>query len=181
MSHDPEPLSGPPPGGKPDPLAASLAKLEPAAPALNRDRMMFTAGAASRTVVVRLWQFAAGFMTFVGFFAGMQYADRSVVQAERPAPAAPSAAADPKPAAVLPQQPEPPKSEPTPAPPPAPQPQPRPDPADPSPATGDAYFYLPAPPGSPAAWIQMRNDVLTGGLGVLPDPGRSGPAVRGPN
>jgi hypothetical protein len=181
MSHDPEPLSGPPrnpgglpPPGPPDPLAAALARLEPAAPALNRDRMMFTAGAASRTTVIRLWQFAAGFMTFVGFFAGMNYADRSVVQADHPAPAAPGVAHDPTPA-VPPPLPAPPQGEPTPAPPP--------DPADASPTTpGDTYFYFTAPPGSPAAWIQMRNDVLTGGLGVLPDPGRSpGPAGRPPN
>lgn len=71
----------PPPGS--DPLAAALAGLNPAAPVLNRDRLMFEAGAASRLPVIRLWQATAGFLAAIGFFAGWYFVPARVVVQER--------------------------------------------------------------------------------------------------
>ena len=58
-------------------LAAALAKLAPAPARLDRDRLMFAAGAESRRNVVRLWQFAAGILAAVGFAAGVLYLQSS--------------------------------------------------------------------------------------------------------
>ena len=55
------------------PLARALAALEPAPPALNRDRLMLEAGAASRRPVIRLWQLTAGLLAAVGFAAGLNW------------------------------------------------------------------------------------------------------------
>jgi len=82
-----DPLTGPPPGRDPDPLAAALARLAPAPAALDRDRLMFQAGAASRRAVVRLWQATAGFLAAIGFVAGMYFRPPLVI--ERVVPAAP--------------------------------------------------------------------------------------------
>lgn len=54
-------------------LAAALARLAPAPARLDRDRLMYAAGAESRRGVVRLWQFAAGILAAVGFAAGVLY------------------------------------------------------------------------------------------------------------
>lgn len=71
-----------------DPLAESLARLEPAPVRLDRDRLMFAAGAASRRATIRLWQATAGFLAAVGFMAGMAVKPASVVYVDRePAPA----------------------------------------------------------------------------------------------
>src|SRR5205807_2149214 len=51
----------------------ALANLEPAPPELNRDRLMFAAGAESRRPVIRLWQATAGFMVAVGYAAGVYF------------------------------------------------------------------------------------------------------------
>src|SRR6478672_4896854 len=84
MPRDPDLLNHPPPGGPtPDPLAAALARLEPAPAKIDRDRLMYRAGAESRRGVVRLWQATAGFLAAVGFFAGMYY--RPFSAADRPA------------------------------------------------------------------------------------------------
>jgi hypothetical protein len=32
-------------------------------------------------------------------------------------------------------------------------------------------YFLQPEPGTPAHWFQLRNDILTAGLGLLPDPG----------
>ena len=93
----------PPPNS--DPLAASLAALKPAAADLNRDGLMYAAGAESRHGVVRLWQAAAGFLAAVGFTAGMLLRPggverEKIVYVEVPAPA--SAMPEPTPEPVLP-------------------------------------------------------------------------------
>jgi hypothetical protein len=92
MSDDPDPLKHPPP----DPLADALARLEPAPPNLDRDRLMFLAGAESRRPVIRLWQFTAGVLAAVGFAvgAGMYFRPPVVVEKAVPVPAV-SLPADP--------------------------------------------------------------------------------------
>jgi hypothetical protein len=167
-----------PPHPPPDPLAESLARLDPAPPALDRDRLMFEAGAASRVPVVRLWQLTAGFLAAAGFAAGMFFRPPTVVFVEKsavPAPA-PFRAAPP---AVEPRGPELPDAAPgrteTPA---LPESAPL---AAPEPIAG---IFRTAEPGDAARWLQLRNEVLSVGLGVLPDPGRHGatprPAPGGP-
>ncbi len=54
-------------------LARALQGLSPTPAAINRDRLIFAAGAASRTNTIRLWQFAAGILAAVGFAAGMYF------------------------------------------------------------------------------------------------------------
>ena len=78
----------PPPGAEPDPLAVSLARLEPAPARLDRDKLMFAAGAESSRSTIRLWQATAGFLAAVGFAAGMLMKPPSVVYVEREAPPA---------------------------------------------------------------------------------------------
>ena len=72
MPRDPDAVNRPPPD-RPDPLARALGQLDPAPAELNRDALMFQAGAESRNSVIRLWQLTAGFMTAVGFAAGAYY------------------------------------------------------------------------------------------------------------
>jgi len=55
---------------EPDPLADALAKLRPAS-AVDRDRLMFAAGAESRRNTIRLWQATAGFLAAIGFAVGV--------------------------------------------------------------------------------------------------------------
>ncbi|HYH63282.1 MAG TPA: hypothetical protein VD866_01145 [Urbifossiella sp.] len=59
-------------------VAAALARLRPAPAPLDRDRLMFAAGAESRRNVVRLWQFAAGILMAAGFAAGVLYAQSAL-------------------------------------------------------------------------------------------------------
>ena len=114
MSREPDNVN-PPPEAKPDPLAASLARLEPAPPRIDRDRLMYTAGAESRRSTIRLWQATAGFLAAVGFFAGMAVKPPSIVERvvvvdreagkpdpiPEPAPVSPAPVAEPKPAAPM--------------------------------------------------------------------------------
>ncbi|MFO0798349.1 MAG: hypothetical protein U0804_12805 [Gemmataceae bacterium] len=55
-------------------VAAALARLAPSPARLDRDRLMFAAGAASQRNVIRLWQLAAGILMAAGFAAGVLYA-----------------------------------------------------------------------------------------------------------
>ncbi|MFO0805246.1 MAG: hypothetical protein U0791_19250 [Gemmataceae bacterium] len=72
----------------PDPLAEALARLEPAPAKLDRDRLMFAAGAESRRNTVRLWQAAAGFLAAIGFAAGvLAYTNTSSPFGRTPPPA----------------------------------------------------------------------------------------------
>lgn len=156
MSDVPQDLNRPPPAPGPDPLAAALADLQPAPAELNRDRLMFAAGAASQRPVARLWMLTAGFLAAMGFAAGMYVRPPTVVYVERPAPA-PSAATE------------------MPPPTPAAQPAQRADererfsPAPEVPALGK----MPSADADVARWLRVRNDVVAGGLGLLPDPGRN--------
>jgi hypothetical protein len=115
MSRDPDNLTDvsdlPPPGPPTDPLACALAGLEPAEPELNRDRLMFLAGAESRRSTIRLWQFTAGILAAVGFAAGarMYFQPPVVVEVERivyvDRDGTPSPAVAPMPREVAPNQP----------------------------------------------------------------------------
>jgi len=67
MPDEPENLIVPPP----DPLAQALSRLEPAPSGIDRDRLMFAAGAQSRRATIRLWQATAGFLAAIGFAAGV--------------------------------------------------------------------------------------------------------------
>ena len=166
MSDHPSNLNLPPPGAKPDPLAAALARLEPAPARLDRDRLMYQAGAESRRWVVRLWQATAGFLAAVGFWAGAQVYLRPPVVVERVVYVEKeSAKAEPQNDSQL-----------------APAPTPKPAPEAPPPAAAvpedlpashqPPAYHLAEPAGDMATYYQLRNDVLTGGLGLLPDPGR---------
>jgi len=66
MPDEPDTLNPPP-----DALAEALARLEPAPAKLDRDRLMFAAGAESRRNAIRLWQAAAGFLAAFGFAIGV--------------------------------------------------------------------------------------------------------------
>lgn len=168
MSRDPEKVNIPPPGLPPDPVARALAALEPAPARLNRDRLMFQAGAESRRTVIRLWQATAGFLAAMGFAAGMYCRGPSVVYIEReptsqvsPAMSLGSpqagAAASPGVSAGT--------NDGVPA-----------TPEDPSSAPDRNQTLPPTePPLDLIGWLELRNDVLSGGLGVLPDRGRQLP------
>jgi hypothetical protein len=86
----------PPPDAPLDPVAQSLAKLEPAPARLDRDRLMFAAGAESRRATIRLWQATAGFLAAVGFAAGMLMKPASIVYVDRDPPPAKVSPADDK-------------------------------------------------------------------------------------
>lgn len=110
---EPETLNLPPPGD--DPIVASLSALKPVSADLNRDGLMYAAGAESRRGVIRLWQAAAGFLAAVGFAAGMFARPGGVetktvyVEVPTPAPATALPEATPEPAAPLVQRAAPPK------------------------------------------------------------------------
>lgn len=161
MSDIPQDLNRPPPAPDPDPLASALADLQPAPPALNRDRLMFAAGAASQRPVARLWMLTAGFLAAMGFAAGMYVRPATVVYIERPTPPVPP---------VRPAE-------------PAPEPfAPRPEDRSYLPLAADARKVQPADSDA-ARWLRLRHDVLAAGLGALPDPGRqsgTGDHVGGP-
>lgn len=151
MSHDLE-LGDLPPPGRPDPLARALADLEPAPAALNRDRLMFDAGAASRRGVVRLWQLAAGVMAAVGFAAGLNWRPPILVVREQAAErAAPAVRPEPEPAIV----------------PPA---------AEPSPARREVAAGGAKPRLTKGAgyWLRREHDALAVVLAVIPDRSRAG-------
>jgi hypothetical protein len=138
----PENMNLPPPN--PDPLVEALSALKPAAADLNRDGLMYAAGAESRRGVVRLWQAAAGFLAAVGFAAGMFFRPggiERVVYVEVPAPAS-----------AL----------------PTPEPQLAPEP---SPAVAPLTHHPARPTSYGRAWLQFRSDLLSLGLSFLPHPG----------
>ncbi|MBX9622652.1 MAG: hypothetical protein K2X82_02450 [Gemmataceae bacterium] len=143
MSRDHEHLDLPPPD-RPDPLARALAALEPAPPALNRDRLMFEAGAASRRPVIRLWQLTAGLLAAIGFAAGLNWRPLAGVREQAAAgqtgPARPEAAAvvEPSPRRAIPAEPP------------------------PRPTPGSGY------------WLRREHDALSLVLTILPDRSRSG-------
>lgn len=97
MPDDLDKVNLPPPEAATDPLAEALARLEPSAARLDRDRLMFEAGAASRRNTIRLWQAAAGFLAAVGFAAGMTTHRSSIATADRELPPLKAAPTDEKP------------------------------------------------------------------------------------
>ena len=136
-----------PPPNAPDPLAVALAKLDPAPHGFDWNALMFAAGRASKGRALTFWRVVAGgcALAACGFAAALfarPVVERDrVVYVERPAPAAPPA----------------PKLEP-----PAPAP---------APPTAPSWNFDPPPePGAAVRWLTLRNEVLTGGLGTLPDP-----------
>lgn len=134
-------------------VAASLAELAPAPAKLDRDRLLFEAGAASRLGTVRLWQATAGFLAAVGFTAGMVFKPPSIVErviyVESPT-AAPHAI--------------PLTDAPTTLEPPVAVPESVPAMLNPIAASSES--------SEAAQWLQIRNDVLAVGAGAIPDPGR---------
>ena len=163
MSRDPDPVNLPPPG-RPDPLATALRRLEPTPAELRRDRLMFSAGAQSRTSVIRLWQLTAGFMAAVGFAAGLYSRSSSgvdrVVYIDRDSghvtPAALPGLGEVTTTAPA-------SQDLTPA---APT-QPLAGSEAPSTTSGTTL----------AEYLQIRNAVLLGGVGALPDPGPQPPPL----
>jgi len=153
----------PEPGAAELSLAKSLRELAPAPPAINRDRLMFAAGSQSSLNALRLWQFAAGILAAVGFAAGMYFKPPVIVV--RDVYVAPS-----QPTPFVPQP-----ATPNDVPPPAPvvpavvesEPSPEVQPSVPVRTFGDSYH-----------WLQVREDVLNGGLGALPDAGRQSSPPR---
>ena len=176
MSHEPDNVTDLPPPGPPDPLARALARLEPAAAHLDRDRLMFQAGAESRRAVIRLWQFTAGVLAAVGFAAGARVyfyepeRVEKIVYIEREVPPAQGIAPPPREAPTLPEPDN------------AAIPPGNGGPNRRNPGNGPPSETHPAPPGhllmgpgEMAPWLQLRNDILTGGLGMLPDYGPQAP------
>ena len=161
MSRDPDPVNLPSPG-RPDPLVVALRHLEPTPAELRRDRLMFSAGAESRTSVIRLWQLTAGFMAAVGFAAGLysrspSVVDRVVYIDRNSDPTTPAALPSSEGVSTAPLV----SIEATPV---APA-QPLAGSVVPETTTG----------ASLAEYFQIRNDVVLGGLGALPDPGPQPP------
>lgn len=154
----------------PDPLAVALAKLEPAPHGFDWNALMFAAGRASKSRALAFWRAAAvvSALAACGFafayFARPPVVVERVVVVER-APDAVAAAPVVIPLTV------------PAAPTPAPQVTPA-VPESPAPAPLEWSYDPPAEPGSAARWLSMRNEVLTVGLTVLPDRGRTAPAPR---
>jgi len=99
MSHEPDNVNAtPPPGAMPDPLAEALARLEPAPARLDRDALLYAAGAESRRSTIRLWQLTAGFLAAVGFMAGMAAKQPPIVYIDRDSPPADVSPKPPAPA-----------------------------------------------------------------------------------
>ncbi len=145
-----------------DPLARRLAALQPLPPGLNRDQLLYAAGAAARDRDVAFWKRfclgqAAALCTVVGVgVAATGWAD--------PAPAAGPV----NNYVALP---------PTPAPPPTPEPAPPPRSAaePPSLPAGPRPLFAAADPdaltpGELAKLLRLRADIFAAGLGVLPTP-----------
>lgn len=140
----------------PDPLAAALAKLRPAAAAAEKPAFLFLAGQASRDRQVRRWKRAAAGVAValvaswaVGLvlYADLRHRADLVEEQLRAIAAVPAPAEVPSPT-------EPPPAYPVPAPPPVPAPVPYDDPAPTPQELADA--------------LRQRNDILTAGLTLLP-------------
>lgn len=161
MSH-PDPNHPPP---APDPLAVALSKLDPAPHGFDWNALMFAAGRESKARALLFWRVATGVCALVA--CGL-----AVALFLRPAPAVVE-----RPVYVE-------RVVPAPAPPVAPAgeaPVPRTgaEPAKPPAAEVPPWSYDPPPTqGAAARWFHLRNDVLTVGLGVLPD---TGPKMSGPS
>ena len=153
------------PPNAPDPLAAALAKLDPAPHGFDWNALMFTAGRASKSRALTFWRALAAVCALAAcgfafaFFTRPPVVIEKVVVVER----VPEAVAAPAPVVT---------------PPAAPTVAPAPAPMDAPAAPLEWSYETPAEPGAAARWLNMRNEVLTVGLTVLPDRGRTTPAPR---
>ena len=154
----PEPESNPLCGA--DPLARALARLQPAPAGVDGQKLLFLAGQAARDRTVALWRrlflgqcvvlVAVGCAAVLHFtrLDAMDPGARSTNQTNvRPPSPAPPAPRD--------------------VPPPGPQEPPE-EPSSPS-APPAVYTKADAPPDDLAEYLRVRREVLTAGLGLLPD------------
>jgi hypothetical protein len=151
----------------PDPLAVALAALDPAPHGFDFNALMFAAGRASKSRALAFWRAAAAVCALAACGLAFAYLTRppvvveKVVVVERPSGAV----------VVFPQA----------APPavrPAPKAEAAPTPEVPTVAPPEWTYDDTPEPGAAARWLSMRNEVLTVGLGVLPDRGRPAPAPQ---
>jgi hypothetical protein len=168
-SHSPNPH----PGQPPDPLAVALSKLEPAPHGFEWNSLMFAAGRASKERAVAFWRVATAVCAVAACafaFAYCVHPRRVPVVVERQRVVYVDRAAE-KPAEVQPPAP-------VPEPKPDVKPDPRPEESPTSPQSHGWVFDPPPASGAAARWLSVRNEVLTVGLGVLPDHGRKAPGPR---
>ena len=156
----------------PDPLAVALSKLDPAPHGFDWNALMFAAGRASKSRALIFWRAATALCALAACGFAFAYFTRPpvvverVVTVERPAVA--SAPAVPGVLHAIPGAPE-----------PTPIPLPTPVSTEALPAAPLEWSYDAAPEqGVAARWLNMRNEVLTVGLTVLPDRGRAAPTPR---
>lgn len=160
MSH-PDPNHPPP---APDPLAVALSKLDPAPHGFDWNALMFAAGRESKARALLFWRVATGVCALVA--CGL-----AVALFLRPEPAVVERPVYVERVAPAPAPPVAPVGE-------APAPGTGAEPAKPPAAEVPPWSDAPPPTqGAAARWFHLRNDVLTVGLGVLPD---SGPKMSGP-
>jgi hypothetical protein len=156
----------------PDPLAVALSKLDPAPHGFEWNSFMFAAGRASKDRAILFWRIATGVCAVAACGFALAFLTRPevivvrerVVYVER----APGKAVEPPASVTVP----PPGPVPgvAPAAPPAPKPE---VPATPSLVEPSGWTYeQPPEQGVALRWLNKRNEVLTVGLSILPDPGR---------
>jgi hypothetical protein len=168
--------NNPNPPNAPDPLAVALSKLDPAPHGFEWNALMFAAGRESKTRALAFWRVAAGVCALAacGFaFAYFASSNERIVYIER----APARQGPQVPVALVPPVPdEAPRAQP--APPPV---VPVPAPSAPSPSAPEPSgwtFDVAPPQGAATKWFNTRNEVLTVGLSVLPDAGRTAAPPR---
>jgi len=173
MSQHP-PTSASPPA--PDPLAVAMSKLEPAPHGFEWNALMFAAGRASKARTIVTWQVAAAVCALVAIAFACAYFARPPAVVERERVIYVDRVVE-KPVDV---QPAPlplplPKPEVKPEVKPEPKPQ-SPSPVSPQATTSTSWVFEPSPErGAGARWLNLRNEVLTVGLSVLPDHGQKMP------
>lgn len=163
------------PPNAPDPLAVALAKLDPSPHGFDWNALMFAAGRASKSRALAFWRAAAvvGALAACGFAFALFTRPPVVVERVVVVGHAPNAVAA-VPVVTPPEFPG------VPAPTPAPQVAPAAPvlPESPAAAPLEWSYEPPAEPGAAARWLSMRNEVLTVGLTVLPDRGRTASPPR---
>jgi hypothetical protein len=162
----------PNPPNAPDPLAVALSKLDPAPHGFEWNALMFAAGRASKTRALTFWRVVAGICAAVAFGFALAFFTQPevVVVRERVVYVDRTPAKPTEPPAAIP------------APLPVPVPAVKPDaspvltlevPQTPSSMEPSGWTYeQPPEQGVALHWLNTRNEVLTVGLSVLPDPGR---------
>ena len=149
-----------PPRGAPDPLAVTLSKLDPTPHGFDWNALMFAAGRASKDRALLFWRATSGVCAVVACGFALAYFTRPeiVVVRERPvyrdrAPVPVVEAPAAKPPVPL-------------------EPVPNAKPEPPSVAEPSGWtFDTPPERGAATRWLTGRNEVLTFGLGFLPDTG----------